>query len=278
MRQRFIAGVAVAALVSGAVVLVPALPASAAAGLYRVSAVSSSDSVSPKTVTVDCDPGDKLTSVGGSVDGTNGDVLLTRAYADAALSRATASGIEGIATAANWTVTVYGVCAPAGAINGLTLVETTAGPNPNDKFVTASCPAGKVTYGAGWKLLDAYGLVSIDEVKLNAALTSVQVTSYDWGAVGDYSLTAQAICGTALANMSLSTFSSANNSVSPKTVTTNACAEVSGAGAWITGAVGAANIDTLRVKPQLEVAEVVVREVGAYGNNWDVEVQAVCLN
>jgi len=256
-----------------------AAPAYASLSLYRITAVSAHDSVSPKTVTATCDVGDTLLSVGGRVNDGGGDVLLTRAYADGALSLATAAGIEAIATTVDWDVEVMAVCAPAGMISGLQLMETTAGPSISDKFPIAVCPVGKLAFGGGYKVEDGYGLASIDELRFDTALGWVQATSYANGAVGNYSLTAQAICGTPVASMSLVSWTTATNSISPKTETTPACpagTQTSGIGGAITGALGAASIDTLIPKPQLGTVEITVREVGAYPGNWNVLVQAVC--
>jgi len=259
--------------------VVAAAPAHASLSLYRITAISPHDSTSPKTITATCDVGDTLLSVGGRVNDGAGDVLLTRAYADGALNLATAAGIEAIATTADWDIEVMAVCAPAGMISGLQLIETTAGPSTSDKFPLAACPAGKLAFGGGYKVEDGYGLASIDELRFDTALGWVQATSYANGAVGSYSLTAQAICGTPAASMSLVSWTSATNSISPKTETPPVCpagTQTSGIGGAITGALGAASIDTLIPKPQLGAGEITVREVGAYSGSWNVLVQAVC--
>jgi len=266
-----------------AVVFVPATPALANLSLYRVNSVSAYDSVSPKNATVSCNAGDQMLSVGGRVNDGMGDVLLTRAYADNALTLATASGIEAIATANSWSVEVFAVCAPAGTVANLTLQQTTLGPDPNDKTAVANCPQGRKAYGGGFKLENAFGNVAIDELIFDTSVNVAWVlaTSFNYAAVGNYTLTVQAFCGTAAPiRHEVQTWPSASNSVTPKTETTPTCAgnaQTSGAGGQLTGALGTVGLATVIPRPLLTVVEATGREIGATANNWSVTAYAVCV-
>ncbi|MBB5868675.1 hypothetical protein F4553_002054 [Allocatelliglobosispora scoriae] len=282
MRRRFITRLAVLAAIAGSLaVFGPASPASASIGLYRASAVGVSNAVSPKSITVGCNNvNDRIISVGGRINDGFGDVLMTRAFVNPGLTVATVWGIEAIPTGVPWSVEAFVVCAPPGAIAGLVLVENTAGPNVNDKFPQAACPAGKKVFGGGYYLDNANGLVAIDEFTFDPNLLFARATAYNYGAPGNYSFTVQAICGTPAPSMSRITFLSANNALSPKTVTTNNCpfnTQVSAVGTIVTGALGHASIDMLNPRPQLAAGESTVREIGAYGSNWTSQVEALCV-
>ncbi len=270
---------ALLALASSAFVISTVTPAHALVGLYRVDNISAANGTSPKNVSISCTAGDDMLSVGGRINNGAGDVVLTRAYLDPTGTVATASGIEAIATAAAWSVEVFAVCAPAGALTNRSIVQITSAFNNSDKTETAVCPAGDNIVGGGYLLDNAFGNVSIDEVEYNAALTSLSVTAYDNAAVGNYTLTVQAVCADPLTR-SLQTSLSASNSISPKTMTTPACpggTEVSAVGTEINGALGAASIATLNPRPQLSAGESTVREVGNFGGNWTSRVMAICI-
>ncbi|WP_027342335.1 hypothetical protein [Hamadaea tsunoensis] len=271
-----------AGLVAAAALVGPAAPAHASLGLYRVHNISANDSLSSKSITVSCNPGDKLTTVGGAVTG-NGDVLLTKAYADTATgATATAFGIEAISTTANWTVEVYGVCAPAGTLSGLTIVQATLGPDPNYKTPVATCPTGKYTVGGGYFLDSANGQVAIDELRFTSALNQVSATAYNYGTPGNYSFSVQAMCAYSPGSMAYTSFPSANNSVTPKTEDTSMCGgttpELSGAGGAITYALGGVSLATVNPKLNVGTAEVTAREIGPFGSSWEVEVMGICIS
>jgi hypothetical protein len=271
---------AAAGLLVAATVLAPASPASAAVGIYRVSAVSASDSVSPKTATASCNVGDKATDAGGHISLATGDVILTRAFIEDNMNQATAMGVESIATTSNWDVTAWVICAPAGTITNQVLVQTSLGYDPSDKLIVATCPPGKVAYGGGHKVVSAGGNAAIDEKRFTASFTSVTLQTYDAGGVGDYTATVQASCGDPLPQMSLQVHDSANNSIASKTDSPNTCPngqETTGVGAMITGLVGAGSIDTLRPKAGMTAGEVIVREIGPNVlSNWRVQSQVMC--
>ncbi|HZM83414.1 MAG TPA: hypothetical protein VFC19_47470 [Candidatus Limnocylindrales bacterium] len=269
----------VAVAVAGSLVVV-ATPAHASLNLYRVDNASANDSVSPKNATVSCNAGDQMLSVGGRINNGAGDVLLTRAYSDNAMSIATASGIEAINTGASWNVEVFAVCAPAGTVANLTLQQNTDGPDVLDKFPIVNCPVGTIAYGGGFKVENGFGAVAIDELDFDDNLTWVQAVSYDYVAPPSYSLTVQAFCGTPPALYSRQEWTSANNSVTPKTETTPTCpvgTQVSGAGGEMTGALGTVGMATVIPKQTLTTAEVTGREIGNSGNSWQIEAQAVCV-
>ncbi|GLY98392.1 hypothetical protein [Actinoplanes sp. NBRC 103695] len=272
---------AVAGLLATGIVLAPASPAHAAIGLYRVSAVSAGGAVSPQTATASCNAGDKATDAGGHINSGNGDVSLTRAFIEDTMDRATAMGVETIPTGAPWDVTAWVTCAPAGTIAGQQLVQASLGYDSTDKKVTATCPANKIAYGGGFKVVSAAGQAAIDEKVFNGAFTSVAVQSYDAGAVGPYTLFAQAVCGTSLPAKSLQVHTSASNSITPKVDSPNACPigqEASGVGGLINGLTGDGSLDTVRPKAGMTTGEVIAREIGPNATqNWTVQSQVTCV-
>ena len=283
MRRKLITRLAVLAAIAGSLVIFgPASPANAFISLYRVSAVGVLDAASPKSTSVTCtNANDRIISVGGRINNGNGDVLMTRAFVNAALNVATVSGIEAIPTAVAWSAEVIAVCAPPGAIAGLVLVQNTNGPNPFSKAEQAFCPAGTKVFGGGYYLDNAGGLVAINEFSF--APNSVRTVAINYGAPGNYSLTVQAVCGVPAPMMSGITFSSAVNAFSPKTVATGNCpagTQVSAVGTTISGAPGAASIDMLNPAPPLPVGGAGIstaREIGAFAGNWSSQIQAICV-
>jgi hypothetical protein len=284
MSGRFTARLAVLLGLIGAVaVITPVTSASAtvAPALYRVTAQSPSNLTTPKTITVSCNAGDTLTSVGGRVNDGQGNILLTRAYANAARTVATAFAVEALPAAIAWDVEVFGICAPAGSIGGLSLVQVTSALDPNGKIITATCPAGRVTLGGGYQLNNGNGQVAMDELRFNAAFSSVTATAYAYSAAaGSFTLTTQAVCAIAPPLMSLQTWTTASNALSPKTESTPSCPvnqQTSGVGAVATGLIGAGSISALVPRPQLQAAEATVHEIGPFGGAWNVQVQQICV-
>jgi hypothetical protein len=91
-------------------------------GLVRVTDHTASDSDSPKSVTVNCPAGKKVVGTGfdisGAITGASPNaiksVAIDQATIAAGLGSATFSGYEQDATAANWSVYGYVMCAYAG--------------------------------------------------------------------------------------------------------------------------------------------------------------------
>lgn len=275
------------ALLAGGVVAIPATPAFAALSLYRVNAPSAlNDDSSPKTATVSCNPGDHVVGLGGRVNSnTNGKVLMTKMYVDAALTTVTVFGIEAEDATTPWSLDAWTICAPAGSVNGLQFVETTSLPSTTSvDSLTAPCPAGKIALGGGYRLEQGEGKVAVDELNYDPNLAWVSSTVYPYDTtVGDFTLTTQAVCATPPASHSLlSAPATARNSVTPKLTTTSSCpsgTQVAGVGARLDGLRGEGSLDDLQPKITQGVGEAEGNEIGASGsaNSWDLVTEAVCI-
>jgi len=276
------------ALLAGSVVAIPAAPAFAALSLYRVNAPSAlNDDSSPKTATVSCtNPGDHVVGLGGRVNSnTNGKVLMTKSYVDAALTTVTVFGIEAEDATTAWSLDAWAICAPAGNVTGLQLVETTSLPATTSVgSLTAPCPAGKIALGGGYRLEEGEGKVAVDELDYDSNLAWVSSTVYPYDTtVGDFTLSTQAICASPPAHHSLlSAPVTALNSVTPKLSTTGSCpsnTQVAGVGARLDGLTGAGSLDDLQPKIAQGVGEAEGNEIGASGsgNSWDLVTEAVCI-
>ncbi|MEU8300849.1 hypothetical protein AB0C04_26630 [Micromonospora sp. NPDC048909] len=104
--------------VTGAVVVAPAAPASAAVpGLVRVAATSVSSSTDFRSVTATCPVGKVLTGAGYELNGVTGEAVVDdfRPNGGPAIapSSATAGAYEEDAFAGNWSNTAYAICATA---------------------------------------------------------------------------------------------------------------------------------------------------------------------
>ena len=138
-------------------------------------------------MSISCNGADHVVGAGGRINAGQGDVLMTRMYADAVLHTVTVAGVEANATKVPWSVDAFAVCAPAGTVTGLQLVTTTSASNPFDKVaVTAVCPAGKSTFGGGYRLDNASSAVAVDELAFVSTLGSVSGTAYVFGAPGNF--------------------------------------------------------------------------------------------
>ncbi|CCH18704.1 hypothetical protein [Micromonospora lupini] len=280
--KRKLAGLAVlTGMAAATTLLAPTTPAQASVGLYRVTATSVLDATNSKTMPISCNGADQVVGAGGKINDGQGDVLMTRMYADAALHTVTVVGVEANATNVPWSVGAYAVCAPAGTVAGLQLVTTTSANNALDKVgITAVCPAGKKTFGGGYRIDNANGAVAIDELAFTSALGSVSSTAYVFGAPGNFTLQTQAFCANPLPAMALLDALSASDATSPKPVPTLACpagSQTAGVGGVLNGLLGAGSVTTLVPKVALDTAEATGREIVAFAGVWTLRAQQICV-
>jgi hypothetical protein len=164
-------------------------------GQELVFAASPSTS-STKSVTAACPPGKRLIGAGGDVNAGSGEVMLTGIAPNPALTGVTATAFEdqtGVPT--NWTVSAFAVCATMPP--GLELASaTTERDSDISASVAATCPGDKNLLGMGAELIDVEGQVMLDDLRPNAALTTVTATGFEdeSGTGSGWSLRAHAIC------------------------------------------------------------------------------------
>ncbi|MGC4814347.1 hypothetical protein ACLQ29_27780 [Micromonospora sp. DT228] len=281
MKRKMAGLAALTGMAAATTLLAPTTPAQASVGLYRVAATSVLDATNAKTMPISCNGADQVVGAGGRINDGQGDVLMTRMYADAALHTVTVVGVEANATNVPWSVGAFAVCAPAGTVAGLQLVTTTSANNALDKVgVTAVCPAGKKTFGGGYRIDNANAAVAVDELAFTSALGAVSSTAYVFGAPGNFTLQTQAFCANPLPAMALVDALSASDATSPKPVPTLACpagSQTAGVGGVLTGLLGAGSVTTLVPKATLDTAEATGREIVAFGGAWNLRAQQVCV-
>jgi hypothetical protein len=198
---------------AGLVLLVPAGPvgssaASAAAppALEKRSSVSSTDSVSPKTVTASCPAGKRVVGGGGWVFATGAadeaKVLLTRlqpvlsqdAGSYVVTGEEVAPGMTG-----TWWLEAYALCAPAPA--GYELVgASTASSSSSVKEIAAVCPGSKRVLGTGSRIVNPGGQVTLQTNRSSGPRDIVRAVAKEdaSGYASSWSLSAYAVCANPL--------------------------------------------------------------------------------
>jgi hypothetical protein len=180
-----------------------------------------------------------------------------------------------------------GTAAPAAAdpvqplVAGLTRVEDFNGyDGVTPKQVTVTCPAGTRVYSAGGRILKGEGTAVLDDLIPDAGLTSVTVKAYETAADDEWGMIGYAMCGNGVLNLQRVSIESANNSLSPKTVTPTCpgATKLYGIGAEVNNGVGNVVIDDLTPLADLSGLTVTAYENGAFGGNWSITGYAICGN
>jgi hypothetical protein len=177
----------------------------AVVGAAGVSASSSVDSSSVKSVTASCPAGKRVVGAGGSIGVLSGDgqVVMDDLRPNPTLTSVTVQGVEDETGLAEiWALAAEAVCAYPPP--GLERVSATSPVDSNRvKNLTASCPAGKLVVGTGGDINNGSGQVEMDDIRPNGTLTSVTVQGIEdeTGYAGLWSLTAYAICADPIAGL-----------------------------------------------------------------------------
>jgi hypothetical protein len=97
-------------------------------------------------------------------------------------------------TAGSWRIRAYAICADPPP--GLELITATSPFESDPASVKASCPSGKNLLGAAGEITSGFGEVVMDDLRPDAALTSVTVLGLEDqnGTSSNWNLTAYAIC------------------------------------------------------------------------------------
>jgi hypothetical protein len=189
----------------------------AVAATQTVSNTSPSSS-SNKQVSVSCPTGKKVLGAGTFVDFANtNQVLLDDLRPSADLTSVTVNGIEDdTGTTDNWTLTAAALCATPPP--GLERVSATSALNSSNKQVTVGCPGAKRVLGAGADINSFNGEVILDDLRPNAALTSVTANAVEdeTGNAFNWSVTAYAVCADPVAGLERISEVSPLDSSSPK--------------------------------------------------------------
>jgi hypothetical protein len=176
--------------------------AAVVAATHRISAFTASTSAN-KSLTVNCPAGQRALSPGAHIQvGDYNQVLIDDIRPDANLTSVTVNAVEDeTGTADNWTLAVGALCATPPP--GLVRVSATSPLNSSNKSVTVNCPAGKRVFGTGADINSFNGEVILDDLRPNAALTSVTANALEdeTGNSINWSLTAYAVCANPIAGL-----------------------------------------------------------------------------
>ena len=192
-------------------------------GLVRVYETSASDSTANRVQTKGCPPGKQLLGIAGEINSANAQVVLDAVYTtDATVMTAGFAAFEdATGNLANWSVTVYGICAVTAERGTVSLA---AGSGSGGGFLIACRPGQELT-GGGADLVGGFGQVFLSRVGVHTAETppvrAIQFAHEDPnGTTNPWSLRGHAICATPLTgSKTVLEQSSDSDLTAPKTVT-----------------------------------------------------------
>lgn len=202
-------GVAVfgAATLVGAVLSMPS-PAQALPGeVVRVSHDSASDSLPTKTSTATCPVGKQLVGAGANINNGGARVIIDEIRPNGspytAPTAVTVKAFEDeTGTAANWSITAYGICTSLPITDLVRVSATSAVSSNNARAAVASCPPGNRTLlGSGFDIGAGNGEVNVSDLIPDLTGLSgepevvVRAHEDSNGLDSNWSVTAFAICG-----------------------------------------------------------------------------------
>ena len=198
-RSRIAATAVALAVATCTLQIATATPAQASvSGLQIVSAVSSANSTSPKTIIASCPTGKRVIGTGFIIDGDATQVVLDDLIPTSTSVMAT--GYEdGDATTGDWWIRAFAVCADP--LPGLEIVALTSASSSASKLATATCSSGKRILGSGAAITGGTGQVVLDEMAPGD--TTASATAYEDvdGTTANWTVTSYAICAVAPAGL-----------------------------------------------------------------------------
>jgi hypothetical protein len=208
MKRRMwaILGVVGAAVAGG---LVAATPAHAVLGTQIVEATSVSDSVAIKSVTANCPAGGVVYGGGGYVVGATAHNVRLSGLRPM-VNLVGLSGFRAAATedesghAGDWAVRAFAICGPK--LAGYQIVwQTSPNSSNSSRSATATCPNGKKVISAGAEVTNGGDDVVLQLIVPNNNLDSVAANAYEdeTGYLGNWQLTAYAVCANSLQGLEL---------------------------------------------------------------------------
>jgi hypothetical protein len=249
--------------------------ASAAVPGINLAAARSPFNSANKSATVACPAGDQVLGVGGGIDPATGPVVVDD-WMQIGLTRGAVRGVEAAPFAPSWVAGATAICADP--LPGRVQVIATSASSSTDKFVTATCPAGKRLVATGSDVLGGKGNVMIERVVPDLPTNSVTVLGHEHNPTTDsWSDRASAVCADPIPGLvrvfATSPASSANKSVS---VSCPAGTVLTGTGAETLSSGGRAAVDS--VEPNVYLTGVTVRaaEILPTNLNWTTTAFAVC--
>jgi len=202
-------------------------PAEALPGdTIRVSSTSASNATGEKTATATCRDGKQLVGAGAVLNNAGArvviDSIVPNGSPNTAPTAVTVKAVEDeTGTAANWSVTAYGVCTRL-AVTNLVRVSAASAVNSNSaRAAVATCPSGSRTLlGSGFDIVSGSGEANISDLIPDLGgdgTVTVRAHEDSTGLGSNWWLTAYAICGVVEGDMGITRseggMGSANQSV-----------------------------------------------------------------
>jgi hypothetical protein len=267
------AGVLAGGVVGAGAGIVAAPAHAAVPGHQVISAVSSADSSSPKTVTATCPSGKRVVGTGVYVDGAPGAVTVSEIVPNKTSVRVT--GYEDqTGTSATWWIRAFAVCADP--LPGLTIVSATSAATSDGKAVTATCPAGTATLGVGAAVAGGKGEVFLDAMLPLADAGYAEAYEDPDGARATWTLTAYTICATAPAGWQLVTSHTPTDSLDKVDAPACPAAAVPLGPGWDVKSNVGGGIGVDVAMPTGTGALVAAREHGTVTDPWTLTTRVVC--
>jgi hypothetical protein len=246
-------------------------------GLERVAATSPLNSAN-KSVSVSCPAGKRVLGAGADLNTFNGQVILDDLRPNAALTSVTVNGVEDeTGNPANWSLTAYAVCA-----NPVAGLERIAQTSPLDssqaKFVSPSCPGGKVLTGVGADINSLNGQVLLDVLDAaggGAGNVAVEAIEDETGNSANWSVTAYGICAPGVLREFVTSVADSGS----KNVNVT-CADpdmrVTGLGAAVLDGDSEVLIERFRPDPANNALSTAFEDDGGFAGSWQLSGNAVC--
>jgi hypothetical protein len=246
----------------------------------RVVATSPTDSSPSKELYAHCPSDMEATGGGGDITGGGGQVKIWNVVPHDAPTVGRAGGAEdGNGYAGAWFVRAYAICSTP--LPGQEMIDSIGSlDSSSTKAVTATCPAGKRVVGAGGYVNPRR--VVLDDVRPNAALTSVTATGYEEeiGDPLDWQVQAIAVCALAPPGLELiSAASPVDSSNKRVNATCPSGKNLLGTGAEIDGGFGQVVLDHLTPDAGLRTANVTgLEDETGFAGAWSLRSYAICAS
>jgi hypothetical protein len=276
LRRRLTSLLLVSLLCLAGAALGLAQSASAAVPGINLAAATSPFNSANKRSTVTCPAGDQVLGVGGGINSGSGQVVVDD-WMQVNPTRAAVRGVEAAPFASSWVAGATGICADP--LPGRVQVIATSASSSVDKFVTATCPAGKRLVASGGDILSGRGNVMIERMVPDLTTNSVTVLGHEHNATPDsWRDRASAVCADPLPGLVRVFVTSASNSTNSKTATVSCPAGtvLTGTGAETLTSGGRAAVES--IEPNVFINGVTVRaaEIRPTSLNWTATAFAVC--
>ncbi|HEX8102612.1 MAG TPA: hypothetical protein VF533_08375 [Solirubrobacteraceae bacterium] len=248
-------------------------------GLQRTAATTAVSSTAPQTATAACPRGKSAISGGGTINGTDGQVVLRAASPTGDLRGAGfAASEDDTGSPAGWSVTAFAVCAAVAQLESRSLERSAS----TAQAAFGDCPPGQEATGFGGEVTGGFEQVRLallvgqaDRRTVFEALAEADET----GPGGPWSVTAYAICVTAVAGSEVVRAAGPDGSSAARSAVA-ACPpgkRVLGAAGRVAGAANQLVLTGLRPDSALSSVTATAHEdETGTAEAWHVDVIAVC--